>query len=111
MEVDYLQGMSQAIRHLRDLGHRAIALVSGPRQQVSARAYVEAPVSAMKDLACEPCCIVEGDHHPESGASRRDCCSSTAHGLPSLFAATIVWQSALWVPLWISGSKCRVTFL
>ncbi len=67
--IDYLRGMSEAIQHLYDLGHRAIALASGPHDQVSARAYMEAMVSVMKKLGCKPFRIIEGDHRPESGAS------------------------------------------
>lgn len=66
--IDYSRGISQAVRHLYDLGHRDIALATGPQDQVSAIAHKEAVVSAMKKLGCKPFCIIEGDHRPESGA-------------------------------------------
>lgn len=67
--IDYWRGISEAIRHLHGLGHRAIALATGPQDQVSAVAHKNAVVSAMKKLGLKPFCIVEGDHRPESGAS------------------------------------------
>jgi DNA-binding LacI/PurR family transcriptional regulator len=66
--IDYSRGISQAITHLYDLGHRAIALATGPQDQVSAIAHKEAVVRAMKKLGLKPFCIIEGDHRPESGA-------------------------------------------
>ena len=66
--IDYSRGISQAVRHLYDLGHRDIALATGPQDQVSAIAHKEAVVSAMKKLGCKPFCVIEGDHRPESGA-------------------------------------------
>jgi DNA-binding LacI/PurR family transcriptional regulator len=66
--IDYSRGISQAVRHLYDLGHRAIALATGPQDQVSAIAHKEAVVSAMKKLGLKPFCMIEGDHRPESGA-------------------------------------------
>jgi DNA-binding LacI/PurR family transcriptional regulator len=66
--IDYPRGISQAVRHLYDLGHRDIAVATGPQDQVSAIAHKEAVVSAMKKLGCKPFCIIEGDHRPESGA-------------------------------------------
>jgi DNA-binding LacI/PurR family transcriptional regulator len=66
--IDYSRGISQAVQHLYDLGHRNIALATGPQDQVSAIAHKEAVVSAMKKLGCKPFCIIEGDHRPESGA-------------------------------------------
>lgn len=67
--IDYWRGISDAIGHLRDLGHRAIALATGPQDQVSARAHKDAVVHALKKAGLKPFRIMEGDHRPESGAS------------------------------------------
>lgn len=67
--IDYSQGISEAIQHLHDFGHRLIALATGPQDQVSAIAHKEAVLKAMEKLGCEPFRIIEGDHRPESGAS------------------------------------------
>lgn len=66
--IDYEHGLSQAVRHLYDLGHRSIALATGPLNQVSAQAHKDAVVGAMKNLGLKPFRIIEGDHRPESGA-------------------------------------------
>jgi LacI family transcriptional regulator len=67
--IDYSRGISQAIRHLYDLGHRAIALATGPQDQVSAVDHKNAVISALKKLGCKPFRIIEGDHRPETGSS------------------------------------------
>ena len=67
--IDYSHGISEAMKHLYDLGHRSIALATGPPDQVSAIDHRNAVISALKKLGCKPFCIIEGDHRPESGAS------------------------------------------
>ncbi len=67
--IDYERGISQAIHHLYELGHRAIALATGPLDQLSAAAHKDAVIAAMRKLGCKPFRIIEGDHRPESGGS------------------------------------------
>ncbi|MDQ2844473.1 MAG: LacI family transcriptional regulator [Acidobacteriota bacterium] len=66
--INYRQGLSEAIRYLHKLGHREIALATGPQDQVSAIAFKEAAIAEMRKLGLKPFCITEGDHRPESGA-------------------------------------------
>jgi DNA-binding LacI/PurR family transcriptional regulator len=66
--IDYSTGVSNAIRHLLELGHRSIAVATGPKNQVSAIEYKEAVLAAMKQAGVKPFGILEGDHRPESGA-------------------------------------------
>jgi LacI family transcriptional regulator len=68
IRIDYQKGAEQAIRHLHALGHRKIAVASGPETQVSAVAHRDAILWALKKLDCPPLRVIEGDDRPESGA-------------------------------------------
>lgn len=66
--LNYRRGLTEALRHLYELGHRRIALATGPLKQVSASDYKRAALKAMQELGLQPVCVSEGDHGPESGA-------------------------------------------
>ncbi len=66
--INYQKGLSEAIRYLYQLGHRDMALATGPQDQVSAIAFKEAAVAEMRALGLKPFRVLEGDHRPESGA-------------------------------------------
>ncbi|MBV8864481.1 MAG: LacI family DNA-binding transcriptional regulator [Acidobacteriaceae bacterium] len=66
--INYRKGLSEAIRHLYTLGHREMALATGPQDQISAIAFKDAAVGEMRKLGLKPFRVVEGDHRPESGA-------------------------------------------
>lgn len=66
--IDYQKGASQAIQHLYGMGHRAIAIASGPQTKLSAVAYKEAILQALERAGCRPFRVIEGDDRPESGA-------------------------------------------
>jgi DNA-binding LacI/PurR family transcriptional regulator len=67
--VNYSRGISGAVRHLYDLGHRAIGLITGPLNRVSAAAHRQSVMRALSRAGCEPRRIVEGDNRPEGGAA------------------------------------------
>lgn len=67
--VNYSLGISEATKHLYDLGHRAIAVVTGPLDRISAVTHRESLILALKQVGCEPFRIVEGDNRPESGVA------------------------------------------
>jgi LacI family transcriptional regulator len=66
--LDYRQGSREALQHLTELGHREVALLTGPRSQVSVREQTQAMVAEMKRLRLKPFRIVQGHDLPESGA-------------------------------------------
>ncbi len=66
--IDYSRGISDAVRHLLDLGHRDIAVAAGPQDQISAIEHKDAVLRAMKECGLQPFRVLEGDHRPESGA-------------------------------------------
>lgn len=67
--LNYSHGISEAVRHLYDLGHREIGVITGPINRVSASAHRESLISALRQLGCEPFRVLEGDNRPESGAA------------------------------------------
>ncbi len=68
IEINYRKGVSEAVKHLFGLGHREIAIATGPLHQVSAVAFRDVAVQEMRKLALKPFRVAEGDHRPESGA-------------------------------------------
>ena len=69
VRVNYDEGIRQAVVHLVDLGHQAIAFVSGPLEQTSARFRRDAFDKAMRScrLKLRPELMIEGDHTLEGG--------------------------------------------
>jgi LacI family transcriptional regulator len=69
VRVNYDEGIRQAVAHLVDLGHQAIAFVSGPLEQTSARFRRDAFEKAMRayHLKLRSDLILEGDHTLEGG--------------------------------------------
>lgn len=67
--VDYKSGITQAVEHLRSLGHRLVGFVSGPLQQRSASLRKEALQAAVQELEmeCRSEWLIEGDHTLEGG--------------------------------------------
>lgn len=68
IDIDWPSGIADAVRHLHRLGHRKIALATGPQDQISAIAHRESVVKALLRLGAKPMRVLEGDHRPESGA-------------------------------------------
>ena len=66
--IDYSKGITEAVLHLKAAGHRAIALATGPQDQVSAVDHKNAVLEALREAKLNPHVILEGDHRPESGA-------------------------------------------
>lgn len=67
--IDYVQGFSEAVEHLRMLGHRKIGFVAGPPVLSSAARRREAFLTALKasKLPMEPDWLLEGDHKTTGG--------------------------------------------
>ncbi len=69
VRVNYDEGIRQAVAHLVALGHQAIAFVSGPLEQASARLRREAFEKAMRSchLKLRADLLIVGDHTLEGG--------------------------------------------
>ena len=69
IQIDYRNGIRQAVQHLSSLGHVRIAFVSGPLGLKSAVARRIAFQESMTEIGLPANLIVEGDHTLEGGMS------------------------------------------
>jgi DNA-binding LacI/PurR family transcriptional regulator len=69
IQVDYLTGISQAVDHLIELGHREIAVISGPRTNRTAVALQKAIVEELEKRRLRPFPILETNFKVDGGAS------------------------------------------
>ncbi|HEY8460697.1 MAG TPA: LacI family DNA-binding transcriptional regulator [Blastocatellia bacterium] len=69
IQIDYLRGISQAVDHLIELGHRRIAVISGPRTNRTAAALQKAMVEEMEKRRLRPFPILESNFKVDGGAS------------------------------------------
>jgi len=68
IKVDYASGISQAVEHLFELGHRRVAFISGPADLKSARIRRSAFLKAMKNRGVGgPAWIETGNHRIDGG--------------------------------------------
>jgi LacI family transcriptional regulator len=69
LKVNYGEGIRQAVQHLAALGHRAIALITGPLRLRSAVARRDAFLKSMAELGLKVpgAHIIEGNHTMEGG--------------------------------------------
>ncbi len=74
LKVDYHRGIRQGVQHLAALGHRDIAFISGPPDQRSARARIDAFSTSLGEcgIALRKEWLIEGDHTLEGGARGMD---------------------------------------
>lgn len=70
LRIDYHRGIRQGVQHLAALGHRDIAFISGPPDQHSARARIDAFSTSLAEcgIALRKDWLIEGDHTMEGGA-------------------------------------------
>jgi len=69
IQIDYLTGISQAIDHLTELGHRQIAVISGPQTNRTASALQKAMVEELEKRRLRPFPILESNFKVDGGAS------------------------------------------
>jgi DNA-binding LacI/PurR family transcriptional regulator len=71
IKVDYGQGITQAVDHIRSLGHSRVAFISGPTHLKSARLRREAFLDCLRERDAEthPELIEEGNHKIDGGLS------------------------------------------
>ena len=71
IKVNYAQGITQAVEHLRALGHHRIAFISGPGSLKSARIRREAFLDSVRRLGIPEYTelIEEGNHKVDGGLS------------------------------------------
>ena len=67
IQIDYQNGIRQAVQHLAALRHRRIAFITGPLHFKSALARRDAFKASMIEIGLSPDLIVVGDHRMEGG--------------------------------------------
>jgi len=67
--LDNVRGAKECVRHLLQLGHRRIAIITGPLSIQNARERLQGYKEAMRayDLPFDPALVFEGDYRMESG--------------------------------------------
>ncbi|HTC92561.1 MAG TPA: LacI family DNA-binding transcriptional regulator [Terriglobales bacterium] len=70
IKVDYAQGITQAVDHLRALGHSRIAFISGPSTLKSARVRRDAFLHCLGRRVTEHSGLVEESNHKVDGGLR-----------------------------------------
>ena len=68
LTIDYTTGINEALGHLRELGHRELALIHGPAHIVSATRYEEHLRHSIREMGMTLVGSVESDNRPEGGA-------------------------------------------
>ena len=66
IRIDYAGGITDAVNHLRHLGHRHIAFISGPMALKSARERRAAFLNTLRDAGLEEV-VEEGNHKVDGG--------------------------------------------
>jgi DNA-binding LacI/PurR family transcriptional regulator len=69
IQIDYLKGISRAVDHLIELGHRQIAVISGPKSNRAAAALQNAMVEELEKRGLRPFPILESNFKVDGGAS------------------------------------------
>lgn len=67
VRIDYGLGISQAVQHLLDWGHRRVAFISGPLDLKSSRIRRKAFLQAMKERGLDQCVTETGNHRIDGG--------------------------------------------
>ena len=68
IHIDYSHGARQAIANLKQLGHRRLALITGPNSRVSAVTYTNVLLHAISAAGLPKPLLVEGNNRVEGGA-------------------------------------------
>jgi LacI family transcriptional regulator len=69
ISIDYPRGISQAIEHAVELGHRRAAIIAGPEDNRTAVMIKEALVTGLKQRGLVPSLVINSTYQVNSGAS------------------------------------------
>jgi LacI family transcriptional regulator len=69
IRIDYSLGIGQLVRHLIELGHRKVGIISGPASNRTAAALQRAMVKALTGHGLSPSIVVESKHRVDGGAA------------------------------------------
>jgi DNA-binding LacI/PurR family transcriptional regulator len=69
ISIDYQRGISQAIEHLVELGHRRAAVIAGPQDNHTAITIKEALVAGLQARELNPFPVLDSNYRVDAGAS------------------------------------------
>ncbi len=69
ISIDYQKGISQAIEHVVEMGHRRSAVIAGPANNRTAITIKQALVKGLSDRRLNPVSIIESNYRVDAGAS------------------------------------------
>jgi DNA-binding LacI/PurR family transcriptional regulator len=69
IEIDHSRGISEALEHLIQLGHRHVAVVAGPETNRTAVTIKKAILNGLRKAGLHPTAVLESDYKLDGGAS------------------------------------------
>lgn len=69
ISIDYQHGISQAIEHVVELGHRRAAVIAGPSNNRTAITIKQALLTGLNQRDLHPSAVIECNYRVDSGAS------------------------------------------
>jgi DNA-binding LacI/PurR family transcriptional regulator len=69
VSIDYQRGISQAIEHVVQLGHRHAAVIAGPEDNRTAVTIKQALVAGLKERKLKPVAVLNSNYRVDAGAS------------------------------------------
>jgi DNA-binding LacI/PurR family transcriptional regulator len=69
VSIDYQRGISQAIEHVVQLGHRHAAVIAGPEDNRTAVTIKQALVAGLKERNLKPVAVINSNYRVDAGAS------------------------------------------
>ena len=69
VEIDHPQGISQALGHVIELGHKNVAVIAGPQRNRTAVTIRDAIVQGLERCGLRPSAVLESDYRLNGGAS------------------------------------------
>ncbi len=73
IDIDHSQGISQALGHVIQLGHKNIAVIAGPQRNRTARTIRDAIVKGLEKCGLRPTAVLDSDYRLDGGASAVSC--------------------------------------
>ena len=67
--IDYERGISQAIEHVFELGHRHTAVIAGPEDNRTAVTIKHALVAGLEERNLDPLAVIHSNYRVDAGAS------------------------------------------
>jgi len=74
VEIDHPQGISQALGHVIELGHKNVAVIAGPQRNRTAVTIRDAIVQGLERCGLRPSAVLESDYRLKGLKKLNDSC-------------------------------------